>query len=719
MLILILKTIFESVFYERSSIVSLREMTTNNILLIKDSVHYSNKHQPTFTTPKMQTHGPNLDSLLDEPKLYIRPLPQSMTEDEVSNFFTDVKPLKVEINRQPLGGSNTTGIVRFGSLESAEIALAVHNKTPLEAYKSQLYLNIKPAHLSEPIAEPFTLHVKQLPQGCNNVRLFHLFRPYGPLYLVKVFVDQATGQLKNQGLVQFYSMAQGEKAMQGLNCSELDGKTISVTQFVPRTQKSTNSRTPVQVSNGNTSPQFPANTYNTPQSPGPEGPLVDPCNLFIKNLDANISSSDLFQQFRKFGRIISARVMRDQETGNSKMFGFVSYTTSEEADRAKTSMNNKMLGSKQIVVRLHEPKKMREAKVPNNFGGTISPSESRAPSRRNSDQLPINAVNEYDPSVLEGLAPKARKEILMSELQKRFRQIPSVPNDEVNPIIEQLVNMKVADVCYMLKDASVLQQKIYEARQKLRTADDPVQPSIANVSAPSFVPQNYPPQNHPPLTEREKFFKVIQKVAPHNSEEILEMIMTLSKKERSLCYFNPEVLNRKIQEAAAALECTSADDDISPTPIPQKPSTSEAVTPAPIPTPLTPPAEPYTITRIPTEPTQSNGAHDSDYDIIERFLDSIKQKPDLEKKQKLGNLLFPKVKATLKSLGMKGAQATKLTIVLLDTNELRPLAHSMNDVEEFKKKVPYRSLIRAPRPPSYAGENAHGYTSFAVLSTIL
>jgi len=188
---------------------------------------------------------------------------------------------------------------------------------------------------------------------------------------------------------------------------------------------------------------------------------VDPCNLFIKNLDANISSSDLFNHFRRFGRIISARVMRDQETGNSKGFGFVSYTSSEEADKAKSSMHGKTLGTKQIVVRLHEPKKLREAKLANHFNGSpTSPSESRPPSRRNSDFYNINTVNEFGQEDLSGLAPKARREVLMSELQKRFKYIPSVPSDEVNPIIDHLLTLKVPDVLQILKDASLLQRKV-------------------------------------------------------------------------------------------------------------------------------------------------------------------------------------------------------------------------------------------------------------------
>ncbi|CAG8598878.1 12990_t:CDS:2 [Ambispora gerdemannii] len=84
--------------------------------------------------------------------------------------------------------------------------------------------------------------------------------------------------------------------------------------------------------------------------------------------------------------------------------------------------------------------------------------------------------------------------------------------------------------------------------------------------------------------------------------------------------------------------------------------------------------------------TPSNSVYDAQHEEIDIFLESIKNKPILEQKQKLGDRLFPKVKATVKSLGMK-AQASKVTIILLDTDDLRELAHSMNDPDRFKVKV--------------------------------
>ena len=97
---------------------------------------------------------------------------------------------------------------------------------------------------------------------------------------------------------------------------------------------------------------------------------VDFTNLYIKNLDLNIRSSDLFNLFRKFGRIISARVMNNAQTGISKGFGFVSFSKAEEAFMALQEMNGKLVLSKHIIVSYHEPKKLRSDR-PTPSGTTI------------------------------------------------------------------------------------------------------------------------------------------------------------------------------------------------------------------------------------------------------------------------------------------------------------------------------------------------------------
>ena len=101
--------------------------------------------------------------------------------------------------------------------------------------------------------------------------------------------------------------------------------------------------------------------------------MVDFTNLYIKNLDLNVKSADLFNHFRKFGRIISARVMKNAQTKQSKGFGFVSFSKADEAQRAKQEMNGEFILSKPVIVAFHEPKKPRDN---NNNNGASSPTES-------------------------------------------------------------------------------------------------------------------------------------------------------------------------------------------------------------------------------------------------------------------------------------------------------------------------------------------------------
>ncbi|RIA83287.1 hypothetical protein C1645_861108 [Glomus cerebriforme] len=406
-----------------------------------------------------------------------------------------------------------------------------------------------------------------------------------------------------------------------------------------------------------------------------ESPIVDPCNLFIKNLDINISSSDLFNYFRQYGHIISARVMRDPETFNSKGFGFVSYTTAEEAEKAKNSMHGKTLGNKKIVVRLHQLKKLCKAKLANHFNGNpTARTKSHAPS--NSDLFNINTFNEFSQEDLSSLAPKARKEVLMSELQKRFKYISTIPTEEVNPIIEQLLTSKVPEVLQMLKDDSLLQQQINEARNIIFHNKKCNDNGKENILTTSLINNN----GTQIVSQKEKFLKAINKICPNNSVEILDLLMTLSYKERSLCLFNEQYLNKKIVEANIALEFATADSELS------NPEIYADSTPA---SNFSGSLEPIILSHSrPNHITADispdvNGIHSPEYKKIEEFMETLKNKPIHEQKQQLGNELFPKVK----NLNFKSSIASKITVKLLETDDLHELAHSMNDKDKFQQKI--------------------------------
>lgn len=78
---------------------------------------------------------------------------------------------------------------------------------------------------------------------------------------------------------------------------------------------------------------------------GPEG-----SNLFIFHIPNDMTTRDLFNYFKCFGNVISARIMVEKETGRSRGFGFVSYDNASSADAAIKSMNGFQIGRKRLKV---------------------------------------------------------------------------------------------------------------------------------------------------------------------------------------------------------------------------------------------------------------------------------------------------------------------------------------------------------------------------------
>lgn len=85
-------------------------------------------------------------------------------------------------------------------------------------------------------------------------------------------------------------------------------------------------------------------------------------NLYIKNLDDTIDDEKLKSEFAPFGNITSAKVMRD-EKGNSRGFGFVCFSTPEEATKAVTEMNGRIFGTKPLYVALAQRREVRRAQL--------------------------------------------------------------------------------------------------------------------------------------------------------------------------------------------------------------------------------------------------------------------------------------------------------------------------------------------------------------------
>lgn len=91
--------------------------------------------------------------------------------------------------------------------------------------------------------------------------------------------------------------------------------------------------------------------------------------LFVARLSSSLTEDNLLELFSAFGEVISAKVIIDRETGNSKGFGFVEMPNDEEANAAIAALNESELDGKNIVVKEANPPEERPRRDFNRGGG--------------------------------------------------------------------------------------------------------------------------------------------------------------------------------------------------------------------------------------------------------------------------------------------------------------------------------------------------------------
>merc|ERR1719437_107372 len=99
--------------------------------------------------------------------------------------------------------------------------------------------------------------------------------------------------------------------------------------------------------------------YREKLAPGSAPGQQHGVNLYIKNLDETTDDDSLRELFEGIGTITSVLAVKD-EKGNCKGFGFVCFSTPDEATKAVTEMHLKVVKGKPLYVGLAEKKEARE-----------------------------------------------------------------------------------------------------------------------------------------------------------------------------------------------------------------------------------------------------------------------------------------------------------------------------------------------------------------------
>ena len=103
---------------------------------------------------------------------------------------------------------------------------------------------------------------------------------------------------------------------------------------------------------GATVPVGPGEPIQTgPQAAGPPG-----ANLFIFHIPNDCMNVHLYELFRPYGHLLSARIMVDKQTGRGRGFGFVSYAAAYQAVTAIEALDGFQIGHKRLAVSVKRSK---------------------------------------------------------------------------------------------------------------------------------------------------------------------------------------------------------------------------------------------------------------------------------------------------------------------------------------------------------------------------
>ena len=72
--------------------------------------------------------------------------------------------------------------------------------------------------------------------------------------------------------------------------------------------------------------------------------------LFVGNIPFSMSEEELRETFEEFGSIVSCKLIKDQETGRSRGFGFIEYSSEDEGQAAIDKLNDAEVQGKKLVV---------------------------------------------------------------------------------------------------------------------------------------------------------------------------------------------------------------------------------------------------------------------------------------------------------------------------------------------------------------------------------
>jgi polyadenylate-binding protein len=409
--------------------------------------------------------------------VFIKNLETTISNKELLDTFSAFgQILSAKVVTDETGASKGYGFVHFETQKSAEDAIEKLNGKLFNGITVHIgHFIPKRERMAQSNARYTNVYVKNLGDDVTEdmIKDELLKGQFGNVNSCIIMRDGAKS--KGFGFVNFDDHEAALKSVEVLNNTEFRGKTVFVGRAMKKSERQALLRDKYQAMRNERDSKFQG------------------VNLYVKNLTDDVDDERCRTEFAPFGNITSVKVMRD-ERGVSRGFGFVCYTTSEEAMRAVHDMNGRLLNGKPLFVAIAQRKEDRRRQLQMHFETgrrPLAPGAAQAPMMQPAmytgmyPQYP--AMQRYPTMAypMSSQAPQGRwiqpqyrptqqqqpRDQDKTQLgMKLFEKVQRRDSERAPKITGMLIELDAVEINKLLEDDAALDAKINEAITVLNEA---------------------------------------------------------------------------------------------------------------------------------------------------------------------------------------------------------------------------------------------------------
>ncbi|NXS97276.1 NUCL protein, partial [Jacana jacana] len=261
----------------------------------------------------------------DARTLFVKNLPYRLTEEEMREVFENAQEIRIVMNKE--GNSKGMAYIQFKTEAEANKALEEKQGTEIDGRAMVIDFTGEKSHQDHQKGggerESKTLIVNNLSYAASEETLQELFKKASSIKMPQ----NNQGRPKGYAFVEFSTAEDAKEALNSCNNTEIEGRAIRLEFSSPAWQK------------GNASARGGFNQQSK--------------TLFVRGLSEDTTEETLRESFEGS---ISARIVTDRDTGSSKGFGFVDFSSPEDAKAAKEAMEDGEIDGNKVILDFAKPK---------------------------------------------------------------------------------------------------------------------------------------------------------------------------------------------------------------------------------------------------------------------------------------------------------------------------------------------------------------------------